>query len=109
MLKILALLGSGDKQASGHMYTVLGDKIRKSDSMTNIGNAVLYECSRIATWVRYARGVNNGANCGALCEGHEVQHLSELIRLANKVCCANPLSPVFSFALALGEPSVWND
>ncbi|CAJ1930794.1 unnamed protein product [Sphenostylis stenocarpa] len=44
MLKILALLGSGDKQASGHMYTVLGDIIRKSDSMTNIGNAVLYEC-----------------------------------------------------------------
>ncbi|TKY70188.1 AP-4 complex subunit epsilon [Spatholobus suberectus] len=44
LLKILALLGSGDKQASGHMYTVLGDIIRRSDSMTNIGNAVLYEC-----------------------------------------------------------------
>ncbi|KAG5007914.1 hypothetical protein JHK85_026456 [Glycine max] len=44
LLKILALLGSGDKQASGHMYTVLGDIIRRSDSMTNIGNAVLYQC-----------------------------------------------------------------
>ncbi|BAU00003.1 hypothetical protein VIGAN_10155300 [Vigna angularis var. angularis] len=47
MLKILALLGSGDKQASGHMYTVLGDKIRKSDSMTNIGNAVLYDTRKL--------------------------------------------------------------
>ncbi|XP_027359946.1 AP-4 complex subunit epsilon-like [Abrus precatorius] len=44
LLKMLALLGSGDKQASGNMYTVLGDIIRKSDSVTNIGNAVLYEC-----------------------------------------------------------------
>ncbi|KAG5069555.1 hypothetical protein AAZX31_01G140500 [Glycine max] len=44
LLKILALLGSGDKQASGHMYTVLEDIIRRSDSMTNIGNAVLYQC-----------------------------------------------------------------
>ncbi|KAK7307398.1 hypothetical protein VNO77_40420 [Canavalia gladiata] len=44
LLKILALLGSGDKKASGNMYTVLGDIIRRSDSMTNIGNAILYEC-----------------------------------------------------------------
>nr|KYP54408.1 AP-4 complex subunit epsilon-1 [Cajanus cajan] len=44
LLKILALLGSGDKQASGHMYTVLGDIIKRGDSVSNIGNAVLYEC-----------------------------------------------------------------
>lgn len=44
MLKILALLGSGDKQASEHMYTVVGDIFRKCDSSSNIGNAVLYEC-----------------------------------------------------------------
>ncbi|KAK7252585.1 hypothetical protein RIF29_36636 [Crotalaria pallida] len=44
LLKILALLGSGDKKASENMYTILGDIIRKSDSSTNIGNAVLYEC-----------------------------------------------------------------
>ncbi|XP_021769637.1 AP-4 complex subunit epsilon-like [Chenopodium quinoa] len=43
LLKILALLGSGDKHASEQMYTVLGDLIRKSDSSSNIGNAVLYE------------------------------------------------------------------
>ncbi|XP_019421450.1 PREDICTED: AP-4 complex subunit epsilon-like isoform X4 [Lupinus angustifolius] len=46
LLKILALLGSGDKKASENMYTVLADIIRKSDSSTNIGNAVLYECIR---------------------------------------------------------------
>ncbi|KAF8402160.1 hypothetical protein HHK36_013112 [Tetracentron sinense] len=43
-LKILALLGSGDKQASENMYTVLGDIFKKCDSSSNIGNAVLYEC-----------------------------------------------------------------
>ncbi|KAH7834765.1 hypothetical protein Vadar_019502 [Vaccinium darrowii] len=44
LLKILALLGSGDKQASEQMYTVVGDIMRKCDSTSNIGNAVLYEC-----------------------------------------------------------------
>ncbi|EOY25374.1 PREDICTED: AP-4 complex subunit epsilon [Theobroma cacao] len=44
LLKILALLGSGDKQASENMYTVVGDLFRKCDSSSNIGNAVLYEC-----------------------------------------------------------------
>jgi len=44
LLKILALLGSGDKQASDHMYTVVNDIIRKADTSSNIGNAVLYEC-----------------------------------------------------------------
>ncbi|XP_031405669.1 AP-4 complex subunit epsilon [Punica granatum] len=44
LLKILALLGNGDKHASGQMYTVIGDLMRKCDASTNIGNAVLYEC-----------------------------------------------------------------
>lgn len=44
LLKILALLGSGDKQASEQMYMVLGDVIKKCDTLSNIGNAVLYEC-----------------------------------------------------------------
>eukprot|EP00252_Welwitschia_mirabilis_P018924 TRINITY_DN4243_c0_g2_i1.p1 TRINITY_DN4243_c0_g2~~TRINITY_DN4243_c0_g2_i1.p1 ORF type:complete len:923 (+),score=193.52 TRINITY_DN4243_c0_g2_i1:295-2769(+) len=44
LLKILALLGAGDKQTSENMYTVLGDIFRKGDSTSNIGNAILYEC-----------------------------------------------------------------
>ncbi|KAK7360465.1 hypothetical protein VNO77_02459 [Canavalia gladiata] len=44
LLKILAILGSGDKQASEHMYTVIGDIIRRGDTASNIGNAILYEC-----------------------------------------------------------------
>ncbi|XP_024996813.1 AP-4 complex subunit epsilon-like isoform X2 [Cynara cardunculus var. scolymus] len=44
LLKILALLGSGDKRSSEHMYTVIGDIMRKSDTTSNIGNAILYEC-----------------------------------------------------------------
>lgn len=44
LLKILALLGSGDKKSSEQMYTVIGDIMRKSDATSNIGNAILYEC-----------------------------------------------------------------
>lgn len=44
LLKLLALLGSGDKQASEQMYAVVNDIIRKADTSSNIGNAVLYEC-----------------------------------------------------------------
>ena len=44
LLKILALLGSGDKQASEKMYTVIGDIFKKCDPASNIGNAILYEC-----------------------------------------------------------------
>ncbi|XP_009114969.2 AP-4 complex subunit epsilon [Brassica rapa] len=46
LLKIMALLGSGDKSASEIMYMVLGDLFKKCDSSTNIGNAILYECIR---------------------------------------------------------------
>ncbi|XP_047340759.1 AP-4 complex subunit epsilon-like isoform X2 [Impatiens glandulifera] len=43
LLKILALLGNGDKQASGQMFTVVGDIMKKCDTTSNIGNAILYE------------------------------------------------------------------
>ncbi|KAK2989926.1 hypothetical protein RJ640_013850, partial [Escallonia rubra] len=43
LLKILCLLGNGDKQSSEHMYTVVGDIMRKCDLTSNIGNAILYE------------------------------------------------------------------
>lgn len=46
LLKILAVLGNGDKHASESMYTVIGDIIRKGDSSSNIGNAILYESIR---------------------------------------------------------------
>ena len=42
-MKILALLGAGDKQASEHMYTVVGDIFKKCDPLSNIGNAILYQ------------------------------------------------------------------
>ncbi|KAL1552665.1 AP-4 complex subunit epsilon-like [Salvia divinorum] len=43
LLKILSLLGIGDKKASEQMYTIVGDIMRKCDSTSNIGNAILYE------------------------------------------------------------------
>ncbi|KAL8259890.1 hypothetical protein R6Q59_027843 [Mikania micrantha] len=44
LLKIMALLGSGDKKSSEQMYTVIGDIMRKSDTVSNIGNAIIFEC-----------------------------------------------------------------
>ncbi|XP_019156389.1 PREDICTED: AP-4 complex subunit epsilon-like isoform X2 [Ipomoea nil] len=44
LLKILALLGCGDKKTSEHMYTIISEVMRKCDSTSNIGNAILYEC-----------------------------------------------------------------
>lgn len=44
LLKILALLGSSDKHSSEGMYTILSDIFRKTESTSNIGNAILYEC-----------------------------------------------------------------
>ncbi|KAI3468507.1 hypothetical protein Pfo_025170 [Paulownia fortunei] len=44
LLKILALLGIGDKKASEQMYTIVGDIMRKCETTSNIGNAILYEC-----------------------------------------------------------------
>lgn len=44
LLKILALLGVGDKAVSEHMYAILADVLRRADSGITIGNAILYEC-----------------------------------------------------------------
>ncbi|KAH7428459.1 hypothetical protein KP509_09G002800 [Ceratopteris richardii] len=44
LLKILALLGTGDKGASNNMYNVLGDVLKKAEPSGNIGNALIYEC-----------------------------------------------------------------
>lgn len=43
LLKILAVLGAGDKKASNNMYSVLGDVLRKAEPGGNIGNALIYE------------------------------------------------------------------
>ncbi|KAG9143583.1 hypothetical protein Leryth_020801 [Lithospermum erythrorhizon] len=49
LLKILAVLGNGDKRASEQMYMIVGDIMKKCDSTSNIGNAVLYESICCAT------------------------------------------------------------
>ena len=44
LLKILALLGAGDRHTSENMYSVLMEVLKRSDPGSNIGNAILYEC-----------------------------------------------------------------
>lgn len=49
ILKILALLGEGDRATSENMYSVLLEVLKRSEPgknepSTNINNAILYEC-----------------------------------------------------------------
>jgi hypothetical protein len=43
LLKLLGHLGHNDRTASEHMYTILGEVLRRGDSHHTIGNALLYE------------------------------------------------------------------
>eukprot|EP01083_Nonionella_stella_P235797 828781_1 len=49
LLKILRQLGSADKAASEGMYEVLSEVMRRADTGTNIGYAIIYECVRTVT------------------------------------------------------------
>lgn len=49
IIRILALLGHADANASSGMYEILGDCMRKADVGINIGYAITYECIRTIT------------------------------------------------------------
>jgi len=49
LLRILAIMGSGDKGASENMYQVIDDAMRKANTGHTIGNAIIYECVRTIT------------------------------------------------------------
>eukprot|EP00760_Papus_ankaliazontas_P036666 PhM_4_TR8376/c0_g1_i1/m.65993/K12400/AP4E1; AP-4 complex subunit epsilon-1 len=49
VLRILALVGAGDEDASQKMYDVLAEVFKRADTGLNIGNAVIYEAIRTTT------------------------------------------------------------
>ena len=49
ILKILAMLGQGDKAASELIYEVVAKCLRVANTGSTIGNAVVYECVRTAS------------------------------------------------------------
>ena len=49
MLKILAVLGAGDRAASENMYNVVQQTLRRANSSHTIGNAIIYECVQTIT------------------------------------------------------------
>lgn len=51
LLRLLAMLGHADKKASEQMYEVLLGAMRRADSGTNVGFAIVYEAVRTITHV----------------------------------------------------------
>ncbi len=51
LLKILALLGMGDRASSENMYTVIQQTLRRANSSHTIGSALIYECVRTITTI----------------------------------------------------------
>jgi len=51
LLKVMALLGAGDRVASENMYAVIQQVMRRTDTNHTIGNAIIYECVRTATTI----------------------------------------------------------
>ena len=49
LLQLLATLGANDKRASESMYEVLGECMKRADTGTNIGYAVVYEAVKTVT------------------------------------------------------------
>ena len=45
LLNILSLLGAGDMHTTENIYSVLMEVLKRSDPGSNMGNAILYECS----------------------------------------------------------------
>lgn len=51
IVRILAILGKADANASSGMYEILGDCMRKADVGINVGYAITYECIRTITTI----------------------------------------------------------
>ena len=51
LLNILSLLGAGDMHTTENIYSVLMEVLKRSDPGSNMGNAILYECSAVTTFV----------------------------------------------------------
>lgn len=49
LLSILGHLGTADQKASEQMYEILRECMRRADSGTNIGSAIVYECVKCIT------------------------------------------------------------
>ena len=51
LLRLLALLGQGDKAASENMFQIVGDTLRRASTSHTIGNAIICETVRTITTI----------------------------------------------------------
>ncbi|KAK9809765.1 hypothetical protein WJX73_004225 [Symbiochloris irregularis] len=49
LLRLLAVLGAGDKSASNNMYAMIGETLKRANTGHTIGNAIIFECVRTIT------------------------------------------------------------
>lgn len=49
LLRLLAVLGAGDKSASDNMYAMIGETLKRANTGHTIGNAIIFECVRTIT------------------------------------------------------------
>lgn len=49
LLRILSIMGAGDRSASENMYAVIDEAMHKANTGHTIGNAIIFECVRTIT------------------------------------------------------------
>lgn len=49
LLRILSIMGAGDRSASENMYAVIDEAMNKANTGHTIGNAIIFECVRTIT------------------------------------------------------------
>ena len=63
LLRVLRILGKGDREASDHMNDVLAQVATNTESVRNVGNAILYECVQTIMTIQPEQGLKVSQLC----------------------------------------------
>ena len=83
LLRILAIMGAGDRSASENMYAVIDEAMHKANTGHTIGNAIIYECVRTVTAIYPNPGLlESGKSKGNYCKSLRPLKLALLYLIA---------------------------